>query len=141
MVPLRKGGFSIGVVARCDKRGTILGYFFGPKRLRPPGQEEITRLDPHSAVFIGLLGDLGFLKGEWKVHGSIQNWNRKKWPLPRFLRKHSLIDLTELITYSDETLQEIASTSTDAKNADRYPEDGLFGYGAVEIRLTKLLDS
>src|SRR5262249_16153212 len=31
-IPLRDGGFAIGVVARANATGVLLGYFFGPRR-------------------------------------------------------------------------------------------------------------
>jgi hypothetical protein len=31
-VPLRDGGYGIGVVARVGRRGVLVGYFFGRRR-------------------------------------------------------------------------------------------------------------
>jgi hypothetical protein len=41
-VPLREGGFAIGVIARVmpRKEGVVLGYFFGPRRNAVPTVEE-----------------------------------------------------------------------------------------------------
>lgn len=30
-VPLRQGGYAVGLVARVNPRGVLLGYFFGPR--------------------------------------------------------------------------------------------------------------
>jgi hypothetical protein len=30
-VPLRNGGFAVGLVARANPKAALLGYFFGPK--------------------------------------------------------------------------------------------------------------
>jgi hypothetical protein len=139
-VPLRKGGCGVGVVARCDGKGTVLGYFFGPKRRRLPELGDLSDLEPGRADLIEMFGDLGLLKGEWKVLGSLPNWDRAKWLVPRFARTESILGLTELIEYSEDTLQEVRSIRCSPEKARQYPEDGLAGYGAVEIRLTKLLD-
>jgi hypothetical protein len=40
-VPLRDGGYAIGVVARMDRKGSVLGYFFGPRYDEPPKLAEV----------------------------------------------------------------------------------------------------
>jgi hypothetical protein len=139
-VPLRGGGYGVGIVARCDGKGVVLGYFFGPKRRSIPNLEELSDLKPERADLIEMFGDLGLLKGRWKVLGSFPNWDRTKWPVPLFARTESILGLCELVEYSDSTLKEARSVPCSPRKASRYPEDGLSGYGALEIGLTSSLN-
>jgi hypothetical protein len=52
-VPLDEGGFCVGVVARANRSGVLLGYFFGPKRLDVPTLAELTALKAGDAVLVG----------------------------------------------------------------------------------------
>jgi hypothetical protein len=40
-VPLRDGGYAVGLVARMDNRGGVLGYFFGPRRDDVPSPSDV----------------------------------------------------------------------------------------------------
>jgi hypothetical protein len=96
-------------------------------------------LKPAHALLIRLFGDLGLLEGGWKVLGSLPNWDRQLWSVPLFARTESILGLTELVEYSEATLREVRSQDCSPRKARRYPEDGLSGSGAIEVRLTKLL--
>jgi hypothetical protein len=61
-VPLRHGGFGIGVVARkAPKGGTILAYLFGPKRIAVPTLADVVPLTAADAVKCLRMGDLGLI--------------------------------------------------------------------------------
>jgi Immunity protein 26 len=138
-VPLRDGGAARGVVARASREGKILlGYFFGP-RLAPSDAIRTDDLHPGQAILCVRFGDLGLINGEWTLHGKVPHWNRSEWPMPEFVR----LDPTGnrkpmLVRYSDLSPLHIEA---------EYPIDDdrglarnlLFGYGAIEIRLTTLL--
>lgn len=138
-VPLRSDGYAIGVAARIDGRGGILGYFFGPKRDALPREVEISRLSADAAVWIGQFGDLGLLKGEWPIICHSQDWDRGRWPMPRFARVDEHAGRAWLTTYSEDTLRALSEEPCDLATASQYPKDRLSGSGAVEITLTKLL--
>jgi hypothetical protein len=137
-VPLRKGGYARGVVARSSDEGKVLlGYFFGP-RLASTNETALNDLDPADAILRVRFGDLGLLNGEWPVVGKVPRWDRSKWPMPDFVRRDDLSRKAWLVRYSDDDPNRIMGeypTDFDSKLG----RDSLSGYGAVEIVLTKLL--
>src|SRR2546427_9568860 len=85
-VPLRNGGYAVGIVARKAKRGVLLGYFFGPRRQAVPVLEEVERLKPNDAILVKVFGDLGLLDGSWPIIGLASSWDRGRWPMAVFGR-------------------------------------------------------
>lgn len=51
-VPLRDGGYGIGVVARRDGKRAVLGYFFDPRYDSPPAVHNIGGLTALDAVLV-----------------------------------------------------------------------------------------
>ena len=70
-VPLRTEEFGVGVIARCNPKGVLLGYFFGPKRPVPAGLEDVLQLRASDAVMIRKFGHLGLKGGTWPVIGLV----------------------------------------------------------------------
>jgi len=139
-VPLRSGGYGIGVVARMDGGGGILGYFFGPKTGHLPSLEVARGKEASDALLVCKLGDLGLLKDIWKVLGRIEPWRRAEWPIPVFLRTDRVSGTHHKVIYADDNLlREVDLLPCSAQEAATLPEDGLYGAGAVERVLTKLL--
>ena len=139
LVPLRNGGFARGVVARATKKGKgLFGYFFGP-RLASPKDATLDGLDPDKAILRLRFGDLGLINGEWPVLGEVPNWDRAEWPMPDFVRRDPLGVLKpRLVRYSDDDPNHIEAEYIIDDDAGM-PTDSASGYGAVEIKLTKLL--
>jgi hypothetical protein len=102
LVPLRKGGYARGVVARASPKGKgLLGYFFGP-RLSSADIAKVDNLDPNSAMLRVIFGDLGLINGEWQILGVVPNWDRTQWPMPDFVRRDPLGRRKPmLVRYSD----------------------------------------
>ena len=146
-VPLRTNGYAIGIIARVANTGKILlGYFFGPKRIQISNQvdEEMCKLRPEDAILIGLFGDLGIINKEWPIIGGFTNWNSNKWPMPPFSQIDPISGENKLYVISEYDLYTIEKVIKFSNNVDNscliaYPDHCLMGYGAVEIRLTKLL--
>lgn len=140
-VPLTRGGLGVGVVARIGRRGVLLGYFFGPKRAAPPQIGELEQLSPSRAVLVRLFGDLGLIDRSWPVIGKAAGWNRSDWPLPAFGRLEDFTSRALRVEYAEEDLltelREVPITLAELK---RLPPDGLSGAGALETRLTMILD-
>lgn len=136
-VPLRNGGFGRGVVARASPNGKgLFGYFFGP-RLSSPDSEPLNDLKAVDAVLSVRFGDLGLINGEWPIRGTVLKWNRAEWPMPDFARRPPGL-AARLVRYSDTDPMRIESEQPIADDAG-LPTDSASGYGAVEIKLTKLL--
>ena len=139
LVPLRNGGFARGVVARASNEGkAIFGYFFGP-RLSSMSAELIEEIHPSSAIMRIMFGDLGLINGEWKIIGTVPNWDRAEWRMPDFVRKDLLGRRKPILVHysDDDPLTVEAEYLIDDDSG--YEVDSLSGYGAVEIKLTKLL--
>src|SRR5262245_60721424 len=101
-MPLRNGGFVLGLVARATTTGTvILSCFFGPRRNCIPKLSEIKDLRPADAVRVIRVGDLGLIENQWPVIGEYAHWKREEWPMPVFLRKEPLSGRCWRIYYSD----------------------------------------
>ena len=139
LIPLRSGGYGRGVVARATPKGKgLLGYFFGP-RVASAENASFDDLDPRSAVLRVIFGDLGLINGEWSIRGTVPNWDRSQWPMPDFVRRDPLGRRKPmLVRYSDaDPMRVEAEFPIDDDSG--LATDSAYGYGAVEIELTKLL--
>ena len=168
MLPLGNEGFVVGLVARKDKSGGLFSYFFSPRIYKEPKKEHLELLTPDDAIDMAIHGCQGFIHDKTcKVIGAKENFQRKDWPMPKFLREDSVDYRFSLITYDENTLEEIVElektisiqklskypinqdeleeTKKDGNKFDNYIQkiskyflDGLAGYGVMEIRLTKI---
>jgi len=136
---IRRGGWGLGLIARC-KAPAIIGYFFGPRRAEPPTVADTVALRREDALLIVDVGDLGLLNGEWKVLGHQPDWSRTDWPMPLFttidgprlyLCKYDEDDPSRLV-HRERTTQEAAD------QAGAIPRD-IYGYKALSLALDKLL--
>lgn len=141
VVPLRSGGYAIGVVARIstENSGGLLGYFFGPKFESLPSGDVIGSLDPSKAIRVLMFGDLSLLNKDWPIIGSIANWSREEWPMPDFVRKDDISKKAWRVRYSDGNLLEPISEYPEPYDS-ALERDSAFGAGAVELLLTRLLN-
>jgi len=139
LVPLRGGGYARGVVARLNGKGLVFGYFFGPK-LDSPKEATIRGLDPCKAAFVCEFGDLSLINEEWVQLGQVENWKTDDWPMPPLIRVDEFAGRAFLSHYDDRTFRCIEEEEVSPTLVDQYVHDGMWGAGAVEIRLTKLLN-
>ena len=139
-VPLRDSGYALGLVARMDGEGGILGYFFGPGREPLPSIEDIVNLSASQAILIRHCGDTGLIRGTWPIIGRTLTWSRMDWPLPAFARIALDESWALRVEYSEADINVVLrEVLVSLEEAHHLPEDGVSGYGALEIRLTKLL--
>jgi hypothetical protein len=61
--------------------------------------------------------------------------------VPAFARISLDEALATRVEYADDDIRRLHETPISIEEARRLPEDGLSGYGALELRLTKLLSS
>lgn len=139
LVPLRKGGYARGVIARSDPNGVILfGYFFGPC-LPSADAAVLNDLAPHDAILRVMFGALGLRNGKWPILGTVPKWNRSEWPMPDFARRDPLGRMkSRRVRYSDND-PSCREAEYPIEDDSSLATDSLSGYGAVEIKLTKLL--
>jgi hypothetical protein len=137
-VPLRSTGFAVGVVARTSGSAIILAYFFAARGDRLPTHDEVKALKAADAVRVLRISSLRMVNGSWPILGVDQNWFRDQWPMPRFLRREPISNRTWIVEYSDsDPSNRISETRTHPDT--KLELDDLYGAGAVEIRLTKVL--
>jgi hypothetical protein len=139
-VPLRDGGYALGIVARASRGGVLLGYFFGPRRVAAPTLLEVAHLRADAAILIGRFGHLGLKQGKWTTFGRLDGWDRTAWPMPRFVRYEELTGRSFAVVYDpDDPNRLLREDEISPGTAEQCPRDAMAGAGAVEIRLTRLL--
>lgn len=140
VLPIKNGGYVIGIAARVALNGGyVLTYFFGPRRQTPPMLSELVGFSPSAALTVARCSDLGLVTGEWQVIGHLPNWNREDWPIPKFIRRHPTNEWAYLVEYvHDRKLKEHSAVRCDP-NITGYPEDGAWGYVYAQNKLDLLL--
>lgn len=136
---IRRGGWGLGLIARC-KAPTIIGYFFGPRRAEPPTMADTAGLRREDALLVVDVGDLGLLKGEWAIIGHQPSWNRADWPMPLF----TTVDGPRLYLCTmdeDDPGRIVGRTRITADEAALIGavEREVYGYKALSLALDKLL--
>jgi Immunity protein 26 len=139
-VPLGSNDFALGIIARANPKGVLLGYFFGPRRQQLPSLADAAGLLPDDAILVGKFGHLGIRGGSWPLLGQQPGWDRSSWPTPVFVRYEELPGRTFQVRYDDaDPNRVIDETQVEPGAAEQGPQDGLMGAGFVERRLTALL--
>ena len=139
-VPLRDGsGFAVGVVARHDRRGGVIGYFFRERLAEVPSLESVPSLAAQDAVRVMRFGDLGLIKGQWPVLGRRDDWSADEWPMPVFGRREPTGRAFRVVYSPDDLRGPVVEELISDDECDQLPRDALSGAGAVERVLTALL--
>lgn len=139
-VPLECGGYGVGLITRMTSRARVLlCYFFGPFRVSVPDLADLSSLHPEDAVESLMIGDLSLYRNEWPIIGKLPTWNRSEWPVPIFVRRDKLSEKAWLVYYSDEDPNAIEKEEPAPYPSAQYPTDCMYGSGAVEVVLAKLL--
>ena len=90
-VPLPKGGWAAGVIARAPRAGKILfGYFFATRFDNPPALNVLRDFKSSQSAIRRMFGDLALLNGRWRVIGRSEDWNRDLWPVTTFVHYDGL---------------------------------------------------
>src|ERR1035438_9327257 len=127
-VPLREDGYAIGVVARANRDGVLLGYFFGPRRSQLPSLNDVRALIPDDAVLVSRFGHLGLVDVKWPNLGQVDDWDRNKWKMPAFCRYEELSGRSFLVFYDDnDPNRQIRREKVPLGESDQAPKDGVSG--------------
>lgn len=139
-LPLRSGGFAVGVVARTPAQGeVIVADLFGPKRSAVPPLAELASLQPKGALRVIRVGDLGLVDGSWPMIGQAPRWRREEWRIPAYVRRDELGRKTWRVVYSDSHPNEVVSEEEVSYDATGMERDAVFGAGAAELLMTRLV--
>lgn len=139
-VPLDgRAGYGVGLVARADGCGVVLGYFFGPARPQVPALGELGELAIDAAVAVHWFGDLSLVRGEWPLIGRLPQWRRAAWPVPVFGTYNVLLEQGFRLEHPHDTFGDVREIPVTRAEAEALPWGALFGAGVVEGTLTELL--
>ena len=123
-IPLRRGGYALGLVARRPRRGTVvLGYFFGPARKSLPTAEELAKIRAEQVQLVCRIKDAPLHRGVWPVIGRHPHWRRKDWPMPAFYRREGLSGRGIRIEYDGDNLTTPAREVEAGVAESSLPED------------------
>lgn len=138
-VPLRTSGFAAGVVARASPRtGVLLAYFFDGAWREAPHIDALSGLGPRDCIRVLRIGDLGLIRGSWPIIGHHDQWRREDWTVPLFVRRDPLSRRAWSVRHPDHDVNQVEAEQPVPYEIDLEP-DALYGFGAVEIALTKSL--
>jgi hypothetical protein len=138
-VPLRTGGYGVGLISHHDGRGGVIGHFFGRSFTDPPALADVQDLEPQDRLRVMRFGDLGLVMGQWIVLGRSQGWAADDWPMPAFGRR-DLVHGPLRVEYEPGDLRGPArELPVSESELAALPRDALSGAGAVELVLTDLL--
>jgi hypothetical protein len=139
-VPLREGGFAVGVVARLSSDGVLLGYFFGPKLAKAPALAVVVDLKADDAILVARFGHLGISQGKWPTLGRVDAWERDRWPMPLFGRYEELKGRSFKVRYDENNPNKMLDREQVLPgSSEQLPKETLLGAGAAEKVLTALL--
>jgi Immunity protein 26 len=137
LVPLPKGGFARGVIARANGP-LFLGYFFGPAFPTADGVT-LSGLDPANAIFRGRFGELSFRNGSWRILGPLLDFKRENWPVPGFLTMLCGVKGPLCARYSDDLVLVVSAERISEDEARGMATDNTYAAGRIELLLAKRL--
>lgn len=142
-IPLLDGGYGWGLVARLAPTSkTMLAYLFGPRLPQLATLEQLDALQPEAALRVLRVGDMALASGHWPVLGESARWQPARWPVPQFLRRTDKLQRAWRVSYSDtdpSRAEREEAVPYDMADSLGLETDSLYGYGSVELLLTRLL--
>jgi immunity protein 26 of polymorphic toxin system/regulator of ribonuclease activity B len=140
LIPLGDGTYAVGLAARVNGDGLVLGYFFGPPRQTPPRLEDLATLTSKDAIKVGFFGDLSLFRGDWPVLGHLATWDQTPWPVPAFGRHNEFTNESWRVEYEDGSFDAPAREEVISfEECALLPRDVVSGAGAIEVVLADLL--
>lgn len=141
-VPLDAGGYAVGLAARVNREGVIVGYFPGQRFDELPEAADLAGLGPSDAVLVKAFGDLGLATGEWPIIGQLPGWHREDWPMPVFGRREPLTGRLLRVEYADDDPNaEPREVEISQHEFEDLPENGLAGVELMQKLLSRVLGS
>lgn len=131
----------LGLVLRKPRQGAlpvVVAQFYGP--LAPNTVESwCERIDVIHPKLTLKVGDRLLKSGKWKLVGRIEGWDRKNWPVPRFLKTDLVSGEAYLVEIDEENPGESRSIVRAPGDYPRdAPRDVLTGPEAAELQLEHL---
>ena len=139
-LPLRRGGWCTGLIARASRDGVCVAYFYGPRREQPPAADELVMPPPGDAILIARFGVSAFASGTWKVRGTASNWDRDRWRPLEFVEMPPFGGARVVVYDDKDPNQVVAERRPQSGEAARLPDGDLHGYGIIRNHIDDLLD-
>ena len=136
-VPLRHGDFGIGLLTHKHKSIT-LGYFFNLVYDTIPSNVEASMFDRSNVVLIGKFSSLGIESGEWQLLKTSYQFKKEDWNIPTFKMQNPLTEKYFAVVYDETLINEDRYLITE-EEARLLFSHGLYGYGALEKKLSSIL--
>lgn len=134
----------VGLIARAPEHSKVLlAYLFKYSNTDNEHSQYCQRLRAQDALSIEILGNLFLHNKKWPVVCHGENWHRRDWPMPQFVREEPISDRTWLVECSDDDPLKVVSEERlleSDQSGDR-PVYRIAGAGAVEARLRSLIES
>ncbi len=83
-VPLKTGGFGVGLAVCLGVKHDVVAHFFGPVRESVPSIDDLVNLTELNSAHIEHFLDDGLRDGSWEVIGQYPEWDAYDWPIPKF---------------------------------------------------------
>lgn len=139
-IPLKDKGYGLGLIARKNDM-IALGYFFKTVfEQLPIGKVEADLISKANVILIGKFSCLGISNNEWPLLKSDFVFKKDNWPIPFFKGKDLGGDDFFSVLYDDSLLKETRRWIS-KNEAENLFEHGLYGYGALEIKLSRIIKS
>ncbi|MEE8046817.1 MAG: Imm26 family immunity protein [Dehalococcoidia bacterium] len=141
-VPLKSGGFGVGIAVCVGPRGTVVGRFFGPTREAVPTMDELGNLTEDDSIHVEHFRDDGLKNGSWEVIGRHPMWDSYEWPILKFGWFQTLASGSGGKAFEmelDEDLRTFRQKEISREQFEKLPYEGVVASKAAEITLTLVL--
>jgi len=141
-VPLKTGGFGVGIAVCLGIKNDVVAHFFGPVMESVPALSEFSDLGENDSVHIEHFLDDGLRNGSWKVIGRYPEWDAYDWPIPRFgwLQKSAIsLEDQAFEVELDENLKPVRQKKVSLEHFNTLPYEILVSSKEVEITLALAL--
>ena len=141
-VPLKTGGFAIGLALCLGIKHDVVARFFGPVRDSLPSLDELKNLREINSAHIEHFLDDGLRDGSWEVIGQYPEWDAYDWPIPKFgwlERSPSNSEGQAFEVELDENLRASRQKKVSIEHFNTLPYEVLVGSKDVEITLALAL--
>lgn len=137
-LPLKRGGYALGLIARMNNHG-VIGYFFGTRYRDVPKPADLEGLRLKEAIQCLKFSDMDLRNRSWPIVGSLPAWERQHWPMPSFAHIDVVSGQPYIRNYDENSLNFVSERKCTQQELVGLPEDGDFGSGAVVIRISRLV--
>jgi len=141
-VPLKTGGYGIGIAVCVGPRGTVVGRFFAPVRESLPTMNDLEHLTENDSVHVEHFRDGGLRDGSWTIIGQHPTWDSYEWPIPKFGWFQPFGDQPGGRAFEmelDENLKTYRQKEISMAHFEQLPYEILVGSKAAEITITLAL--